>query len=86
MNVCILRNVMVMQSWNDQKVSSCIRAKAQCEWDELIIVAQQGPQLAKSIFVKLASKQLLQMLGLNAWGVGNVFRNATSCMEKNEDL
>ncbi len=26
------------------------------------------------------------MLGLNAWGVGSVFQNATSQMEKDEDL
>jgi len=36
--------------------------------------------------VKLASKQLLQMLGLNAWGVGSVARDAISRMEKDEDL
>jgi hypothetical protein len=36
--------------------------------------------------VKLISKQLLQVLGLNAWGVGSVFQNATSQMEKDEDL
>jgi hypothetical protein len=28
MNVCILKNAMVVQRWNDQKVASCIRAKA----------------------------------------------------------
>ncbi len=36
--------------------------------------------------VKLASEQLLQVLGLTAWGVGSVARNATSRMEKDEDL
>ncbi len=36
--------------------------------------------------VKLASEQLLKVLGLNAWGVGSVVRNATSRMEKDEDL
>jgi len=29
---------------------------------------------------------LLKVLGLNAWGVGNVPRDATSRMEKDEDL
>ncbi len=36
--------------------------------------------------MKLASKQLLKVLGLNVWCVGNVPRNATSRMEKDEDL
>ncbi len=36
--------------------------------------------------VKLAAEQLLKVLGLNAWGVGNVPRNATSWMEKDEYL
>jgi hypothetical protein len=36
--------------------------------------------------VKLASKQLLQVLGFNAWGMGNVPQNTTSQMEKDEDL
>jgi hypothetical protein len=37
-------------------------------------------------WVKLTSKQLLQVLGLNASGVGNVPRDATSWMEKDKDL
>ncbi len=36
--------------------------------------------------VKLASEQLLKVLGLNAWGMGNVPHDATSWMEKDEDL
>jgi hypothetical protein len=36
--------------------------------------------------VKLGSEQLLKVLGLNAWGVGSVARDATSWMEKDEDL
>jgi len=36
--------------------------------------------------VKLASEELLQVLGLTAWGVGSVTRDATSRMEKDEDL
>jgi hypothetical protein len=36
--------------------------------------------------VKLVSKQLLKVLGLNAWGMGSVLRDATSQMEKDEDL
>jgi hypothetical protein len=42
--------------------------------------------IPKTSLVKLTSKQLLQVLGLNALGMGNVFRNATSRMEKDEDL
>jgi hypothetical protein len=36
--------------------------------------------------VRLASEQLLKVLGLNAWGVGSVAWDATSQMEKDEDL
>jgi len=36
--------------------------------------------------VRLALEQLLKVLGLNAWGVGSVPRDATSRMEKDEDL
>jgi hypothetical protein len=36
--------------------------------------------------VKLALKQLLQVLNLNAWGVESVPRDATLSMEKDEDL
>jgi hypothetical protein len=34
----------------------------------------------------LTSKQLLQVLGFNVWGMGNVRWNGTSRMEKDEDL
>jgi hypothetical protein len=34
MNVRILRNDMVVQRWNDEKVVSRIRAKAKREWDK----------------------------------------------------
>jgi hypothetical protein len=36
--------------------------------------------------VKLTSKQLLQVLGLNAQGMGSVPQNAPSWMGKDEDL
>jgi hypothetical protein len=36
--------------------------------------------------VRLASELLLQVLGFNAWGMGNVPWDATSQMEKDEDL
>ncbi len=42
--------------------------------------------LPKLTLLKLASEQLLQMLGLNAWGMGTMFWDATSQMEKDEDL
>jgi len=86
MNVCILGNAMVMQRWNDQKVVNCVRAKTQHEWDKLIIVAKQCPPFPKLTLVKFVPKQLLQVLGFNAWGMGSVLRNATSWMKKDEDL
>jgi hypothetical protein len=86
MNVRILGNAMAMQRRNDQKVASCARAKAQGEWKNLIVVAKKCPPFPKPGLVKLASKQLFKVLGLNAWDMGSVFRDATSRMEKDEDL
>jgi hypothetical protein len=86
MNACILGNAMVVQRRNDQKVISRAHAKALREWNHLVIVAKQCPPFPKPALVKLASEQLLKVLGLNAWGVGSVFRDATSRMEKDEDL
>ncbi len=42
--------------------------------------------IPKPALVKLASEQLLKVLSLIAWGVGSVVRDATSRMEKDEDL
>jgi hypothetical protein len=86
MNAHILGNAMAVQRRNDQKVASRARAKAQREWKNLVTVAKQCTPFPKLALVKLASKQLLKVLGLNAWGVGSVLRDATSWMEKDEDL
>ncbi len=86
MNARILGNAMAVQRRNDQKVASRARAKAQCEWKNLVVVAKQCPPFPKLGLVKLTSEQLLKVLGLNAWGVGNVLRDAASWMEKDEDL
>jgi hypothetical protein len=86
MNAQILGNVMVVQRRNDQKVVNRTHAKTQLEWDKLVTLAKQCPPFPKLVLVKLDLKQLLQVLGLNAWGVGNVRQNATSRMEKDEDL
>jgi hypothetical protein len=86
MNSRILGNAMAMQRRNDQKVASCVRAKAECEWNHLVTLAKQCPPLPKPPLVRLASEQLLKVLGLNVWGVGSVPRDATSQMEKDEKL
>jgi hypothetical protein len=77
---------MAMQRWNDQKVANRLRAKAQCKWDKLMIIVKQCPPSPKLTSMKLTLEQLLQVLGFNAWGVGNVPRDATSLMEKDENL
>ncbi len=82
MNAHILGNAMVVQRQNDQKVASHAPAKAQCEWDKLVIIAEQCPPSPKPTLVKLASKQLLQVLGFNAWGVGSMPRDAKSQMDE----
>jgi hypothetical protein len=86
MNTHILGNAMAVQRRNDQKVASRARAKAQREWENLVVVAKQCPPFPKLGLVKLASEQLLKVLGLTAWGVGNVPRDAASRMEKDENL
>jgi hypothetical protein len=73
MNAHILRDAMAMQRQNDQNITSYVYAKAQCKWDELVIFVKQCPPLLKPILIKLTLEQLLQVLGLNAWNVGNVF-------------
>jgi hypothetical protein len=57
MNVWILGNGVVMQRWNDQKVISCTRAKAQHEWDKRVTLAKQCPPFPKPTLVKLALEQ-----------------------------
>jgi hypothetical protein len=42
------------------------------KWNKLIIIVEQCPPLPKPTLVKLASKKLLQVLGFNVWGMGNV--------------
>jgi len=86
MNARILGNAMAVQRQNDQKVVSRARAKAKHEWNHLVTLVKQCPPLPKPRLVILASEQLLKVLGLNAWGVGSVPRDATSRMEKDEDL
>jgi hypothetical protein len=86
MNTRILGNAMAVQKRNDQKVASRARAKAECEWNHLVTLAKQCPPLPKPHLVILASEQLLKVLGLNAWGVGSVPRDATSRVEKDEEL
>jgi hypothetical protein len=40
MNVRILRNVMAVRKWNDQKVTSYARAKTHREWAKLVIITK----------------------------------------------
>jgi len=72
MNARILGNAMAVQRRNDQKVASRARAKAEREWNHLVALAKECPPLPKPPLVILASKPLLKVLGLNAWGVGSV--------------
>jgi hypothetical protein len=85
-NTHILGNAMAVQRQNDQKVASRARAKVEPEWNHLVALAKQCPSLPKPPLVRLASEQLLKVLGLNALGVGSVPRDTTSRMEKDEDL
>jgi hypothetical protein len=56
MNAHILGDAMVVQRRNDQKVTSRARAKAEREWNHLVVVAKQCPPLLKPALVRLASE------------------------------
>jgi hypothetical protein len=56
MNVHILEDAMAKQKRNDQKVTRHVRAKSQCKWDKLVIVAKECAPLPKPTLVKSASK------------------------------
>ncbi len=86
MNARIVGNAQIIQRQNDQKVASRARAKAEKDWVKLVTISKQCPPFPKQALVKLASEQLLKVLGLTALGVGSVARDATSRMEKDEDL
>jgi hypothetical protein len=86
MNIRILGNAIAVQRRNDQKVDSRARAKAEREWNHLVTLAKQCPPFPKPPLVIFASEQLLKVLGLNAWGVGSVARDAIVRMEKDDDL
>jgi len=66
MNVRILGNTMAVQRRNDQKVASRACAKTKHEWNHLVALAKQCPPLPKPPLVRLASEQLLKVLGFNA--------------------
>jgi hypothetical protein len=86
MNAHILGNAMVVKRRNDQKATSHARAKAEREWNHLVTLAKQCPPLPKPPLVRFSLEQLLKVLGLNAWGVGSVARDAIVRMEKDDDL
>jgi hypothetical protein len=56
MNIHILGNAMIMRRRNDQKFVSHTHAKAQREWDKLVIIAEQCPLFPKPTLVKLTSE------------------------------
>ncbi len=66
MNARILGDAMAVQRQNDHKAASCARAKAEHEWNHLVLLAKQCPPLPKPPLVRFASEQLLKVLGLNA--------------------
>ncbi len=50
MNVRILKDAMAVQRRNDQKVVNFACAKAQREWDKLVIVAEQCPHYENQLW------------------------------------
>ncbi len=66
MNARILGNAPAMQRRNDQKVVSRAHAKVEKEWVKLVTISKQCAPFPKPALVKLASEQLLKVLGLTA--------------------
>ncbi len=51
MNVRSLGDAMAMQRWNDEEIVNYVHAKAQCEWDKMVIVAKQCVSLPKPTLI-----------------------------------
>ncbi len=62
MNVHILRNVMVVYMWNDQKVINYVHAKAQHEWDKLVIIATMST-ITNTNFGQISFKAIITSVG-----------------------
>jgi len=69
MNVRILGNAMAVQRRNDQKVISCVHAKAEREWNHLVAVAKQCPPLPKPVLV-ISFRVIVEGVGPQCLGCG----------------
>jgi hypothetical protein len=63
-----------------------VKKKAELKWDELQAQAQQMEQVKRPLLVCLASKILLGIFGIPAWGVGFIPQSAWARLEKDENL
>jgi hypothetical protein len=86
MNARVLNNLHARQKWNEKKALDRVKKKTKLEWDELQAQAQQMEQVKRPLLVRLASKIVLSIIGIPAWGVGFIPQSAWAHLEKNENL
>jgi len=81
MNVKIMNDSMGILQHNEQKATTRVRTKVVVEWDRLQQIAKWQPKVRKPSLLKLASIQLLKIIGILAWCMGIILMN-----EKDEYL
>ncbi len=69
-----------------KKALDRVKKKAKLEWYELQAQTQQMEQVKRPLLVRLASKSLLGIIGISAWGVGFVPQSAWAHLEKDKNL
>ncbi len=86
MNAHILSNPHVRQKQNEKKTLDQVKKKVELKWDELQAYMQQMEQVKRPLFVHLASKMMLGIIGILAWGVGFIPQSAWAHLETDENL
>jgi hypothetical protein len=86
MNVRILSNPHARQKRNEKKALNRMKKKVELKWDELQAQAQQMEQVKQFLLVHLATKILLGIIGIRAWGVGFIPQSAWALLEKDKNL
>jgi hypothetical protein len=86
MNAHVLSDAQAIQRRNDQKATTRTCRSPKESGIESIFLTQGKPELPEPILVKLTSNQLLQVLGIPIWGVGNIPCDIHRWIENDEDV
>ncbi len=85
MNVYIQSDAQLILQWNEQKATACAQPKTTLEYQQKE-TTKGHEEVLKLPLAKLASEIFLKILGISNWGMGYIFRNAFSQIEKNKEL